>query len=159
MNCARIPMLPLLAFLASATAWPALAADQSGGTVPAVVSGAYSVTFNVNVATALPAGATITCRAQIVPNQPPFENAARPMIPVRAASGVVGVIGSKATCAVEIPFSWTVNNARSGVALSYEIDAVGGYGSLPVQVRSQQGIGASYPALGTTANLVFNVTI
>jgi len=41
-----------------------------------------------------------------------------------AAAGLATVTGSTATCVAEIPFSWTVENARGGVLLSYEIDAV-----------------------------------
>jgi hypothetical protein len=69
------------------------------------------------------------------------------------------VTGSKATCAAEIPFAWTVESARGGVVLSYEIDAVSsaGAGSLLLRSTARQGIGAALPAAGETASLSLSV--
>ena len=136
----------------------ALAADPS---TPSAVSGSYAVHFNINIASTLPAGAVIVCKARIAPNLQGLLSLALPdAAPVQTAAGVATVSGSTATCAVEIPFSWTVRNSRGGVALSYEIEAVDASGSLPVLLRatSSQGVAAAYPSTGSTANLNFNVT-
>jgi len=157
----RIRILLLLCF-----ALPFLATASAAG-VPelrgssSTVSGVYSLTFNLNIATALPAGTTITCRAQIVPNQTGAElpNQQFAPIPVKRVSGVASVTGSTANCAAEIPFSWTGMNARGGVILSYEIDAVSTSGSVPLMVKRsvQQNIPVAYPASGGSARLSFNL--
>ena len=160
MKPARIPLLLCLALLAPAAALAVGAPEHRGSTT--TVSGVYLVTFNVNIASTLPAGATIVCKAQIVPSQGGggFLNHQLAAVPVETAAGLATVTGSTATCAVEIPFSWTVNGAQSGVSLSYEIDAVSSSGSAPLLVRSsaQQGIGEPFPAAGGSASVSFNVT-
>ncbi|MDE3189004.1 MAG: hypothetical protein KGM96_15955 [Acidobacteriota bacterium] len=155
---ARSLMILLLALPAPAVGWAGLpmpcSVDAAGR--------AYVIRFNLNVASALPAGATVTCKARIVPNLPGQGNVnGQPAaVPVETATGVAAVTGSTAACAVEIPFSWTANNAPSGAVLSYEIEAVSVAGSLPVVVRSsaQQGIAVAYPGIGRTVSLSFDVT-
>jgi len=151
-------MILLLALLAPAVGWAGL---PMPGRVEAV-GRAYVIRFNLNVASTLPAGATVTCKARLVPNLPgqgnlPSQSA---VVPVETATGVAALTGSTAACAVEIPFSWTVNNTQSGAVLSYEIEAVSVSGSLPVVVRSsaQQGIAVAYPPMGGTVTLSFDVT-
>jgi hypothetical protein len=156
----RIPMLLCAALLVSA-AVPAVGAPEQRAS-STTVNGVYSITFNLNIASSLPAGTTITCRAQMVPGQGGL-NLGNPQLaatPVETAAGVATVAGSTAICAAEIPFSWTVTSAQGGVMLSYEIDAVSSSGSTPLLVRSsaRQGIGAAFPAAGETASLSFNVT-
>lgn len=127
----------------------------------ATVNGAYTVRFNLNTAPTLPAGATVTCKARIAPNSAGLENLnGQPAAPVETATGVARVRGSTAVCAVEIPFSWTVNHAQSGVLLSYEIEAVSRTGSAPLVVRRSalQGIAVVYPPPGGTAGLTVGVT-
>jgi hypothetical protein len=155
----RIPVVLLLASLVSAPAWSRPVAEHRGA--PTAVSGVYSITFNLNIESTLPANSTITCKAQIVPaganmNSFNFQYAA---IPLESASGVASVTGSTATCVVEIPFSWTVESTR-GVSLSYEVDADNAPGALPAVVRTstQQGIAESYPSSGGTSAVSFNVT-
>jgi hypothetical protein len=126
------------------------------------VSGNYSLTFNLNIASVLPAETTITCRARIVPNQAGFDpaNQQSAVIPVRTVTGLAAVTGSTAICAAEIPFSWTVMSARGGAVLSYEIDAVTSSGSFPLLIRTtgQQNIGVAFPAPGASARLNLNLT-
>ncbi|MGB8261920.1 MAG: hypothetical protein WCE75_16275 [Terracidiphilus sp.] len=160
MKSARISLLLALAALVPLAAWAGPAPGRRGGNT-ATVSGVYSVTFNLNLASTLPAGATIVCKAQIAPGgQQQFFQSQPAAVPVESAAGVAQVSGATATCAVEIPFSWTVNSSSSGVSLSYEIDAVNATGALPalVRVSGQQGVAESYPAAGGTASLSFNVT-
>jgi hypothetical protein len=156
----RIPVVLLLASLASAPAWSRPVADHRGA--PTAVSGAYSITFNLNIESTLPANSTITCKAQIVPagaNLNSF-NSQFAAVPLESAGGVASVTGSTATCVVEIPFSWTVDSSRGGVSLSYEIDADNAPGVLPAVVRTsaQQGIAETYPTSGGTSAVSFNVT-
>jgi hypothetical protein len=126
------------------------------------VSGVYSLSFNVSLASRLPAGTTITCRVRIAPNQGGFNpgNQQLAPIPVRTVAGPGEMTGSTATCAAEIPFSWTVLSVRDGAVLSYEVDAVSNSGSIPLVIRSsgQQNLGVAFPASGGSARLSFNLT-
>lgn len=158
MTRACVSMLLCSALVAPSAA---LAAVPERPSTPLAVSGAYAVQFNVNIASTLPAGAVIVCKARIAPNLQGLPSLAQPdAAPVQTATGVGAVSGSAATCAVEIPFSWTVRNAQSGVALSYEIEAVGTNGWQPALLRATplQGVAAAYPSPGTTTSLNFDVT-
>jgi hypothetical protein len=159
MNRARALMPALLVLLTPAFAWPAPPADARGAESPLAVSGSYSVSFNVNLDAVAPAGTAILCRARIAPNLPSFQNLSQKMVPVESATGVATVSGNTANCSVQIPFSWAVSDPRSGVTLSYEIDAVSGAAARPTPVRARQAIGVAYPATGGTANLVVNVRL
>jgi hypothetical protein len=155
----HISMLLCVALLASAASAAMGAPVQR--TASTIVSGVYSVIFNLDIASTLPAGTTITCRARIMPNSGPLDlgNPQLSATSVETAAGMATVTGSTATCAAEIPFAWTVESARGGVVLSYEIDAVSNSGAAPQLVRSsgRQGIGAALPAAGQTARLTFYV--
>jgi len=159
MNRIRISAFLLLASLASASGWSQSAAQHRGG-APTAVSGVYSITFNLSIASTLPANSTIVCKAQITPGIAGFGNYNAQAVPVESASGVASVSGPTATCSVEIPFAWTVETARGGAALSYEIDAINAAGSLPAVVRTsaQQGVAESYPSPGGTSSVTVNVT-
>jgi hypothetical protein len=156
----RTPLLLCVVLLASAVAQavgvPELRANSFA------VTGVYSLTFNLNLASPLPAGTTITCRAQIAPNQGRVDLRGQQSaaIPVRTVTGLALATGTTATCATEIPFSWSVSGVREGVVLSYEIDAVSTSGSIPLLVRrsAQQNIGVPFPASGGSARLNFNLT-
>jgi hypothetical protein len=156
----RIPMLLCVALLASVFASAADVPKLRGSLT--AVSGVYSLTFNLNLATQLPAGTTITCRAQVVPNQPAIDSGNRQpaVVPVRATAGQASVAGPNATCATEIPFSWTVTSERGGAVLSYEIDAVNNSGSVPLVVWSsgRQNVGLALPGFGGSTNLSFYLT-
>jgi hypothetical protein len=147
-------LLALPIFLAAA----APAASLRDESVPISVSGVYSVAFNVNLASALPAGTTLLCRAKVSPNASPFNGFSRNIFPSQA--GVAAINGSMATCWVEIPLAWTQNDTSNGAALSYEIQAVSDSGSQPAVLRAStgQGIGVAYPAAGGSAQLNVNVT-
>jgi hypothetical protein len=125
------------------------------------VSGVYSVTFHLNMASNLPAGSTILCRARIAPDQggPNLINLRPAAFPV-AAAGLVTVTGSTATCVAEIPFSWTLEGSRGGALLSYEIDAVSDAGSVPRPLvgSAPQSVGVMLPAAGGSANLDLNLS-
>lgn len=154
----RTLMLPLALLLVSAACWAA-PVDLREGAGPAAVSGLYSVTFNVNLGATVPAGSSVTCKAKVTPNSSLFENLSRGTVPVKVAAGAAAIVGNRANCSVEIPFSWMVNDPRNGVALSYEIEAVSGSGALLTAVRasSPQGIGVAYPPAGGAASVNINV--
>jgi hypothetical protein len=158
MACSRILLLLSVASLVAFAA-PSASCQEHLTTV----SGVYAVNFNVRIASTLPAGTTITCRAQIVPGQgaPGFLNQQWNAYPVGTAAGLAAVTGSTATCAAEIPFSWTVTSGQNGVMLSYEIDAVTSSGSATMLVRRSalQGISAAFPVSGGSASLSFNVAL
>ena len=131
------------------------------------VSGVYVVTFNLRIDSTLPAGTTITCRARIVPSQGgsqgdlDLRNQQFAAFPVGTAVGRAAVTGAMATCAAEIPFSWTVTSGQGGVMLSYEIDAVTTSGSAPMLLRrsASQGISTTFPASGGSTSLSLNVAL
>jgi hypothetical protein len=160
MSPIRTPLLLCVALLTSASALAAGIPELRGS--PTTVSGVYSLTFNVRIASTLPAGTTITCRARIAPNQGGIDlrNQQLSAIPLGTVTGLASVSGPTAICAEEIPFSWTLLSARGGVVLSYEIDAVSSSGSNPLLVRSSgpQNVGVAYPAPGGRASVSFNLT-
>lgn len=157
---ARVHISLLLCF-ALLTVQNALAASVPGNSGRlTTVSGVYSITFHLNIASKLPAGSTITCRARIAPDQEGLSLMnSRPTAFPAAAVGLATVTGSTAICVAEIPFSWTVEGAPSGVVLSYEIDAAGYAGSAPVVMASsaRRSVGAAFPATGGNANLNVNL--
>lgn len=152
----RISRLLCFALLASAAA-----SAQENHNSPVAVSGVYSVTFNLSILSTLPARTTMTCKAEIAPGQggSGLGNPHPAQGPVETAAGLAVVTGPKATCAVKIPFAWTVTGAQGGVVLSYEIDAVSHSGAAPLLVRSsaRQGISTPFPAAGGNASLSFNL--
>ena len=152
MKRARIFML-LSAVLATASA--AIGQQQPASVMS--VSGVYSVTFNVNIASALPADTTITCRAQIAPNSSGLGlvNLGHAVTP--AAAGLATVSGSRATCAAEIPFSWTLTAANGALTVRYQIDAVSRSGA--ILSSAPQSVNTVLPADGGSANLRVNATI
>jgi len=108
MSPIRTPLLLCVALLTSAAALAAGVPELRGS--PTQVSGVYSLTFNVRIASTLPAGTTITCRARIAPNQGAIDlrNQQIPAIPVGTSTAQVSITGPTATCAEEIPFSWSM---------------------------------------------------
>jgi hypothetical protein len=154
MRCKHIPVFVLLALLVTVTALAAPAPEHRGA--PTAVSGTYSVTFTLNIASTLPASAAITCKVQVAP----IQSLEQMVPPTESATGIATFTGSSGTCAVEIPFSWTLSSPKQEAALSYEIDAFNAQGSLPAVVRTslQQGIAVPLPASGGTASVALNVT-
>lgn len=156
MSRIRFPSLLCIALLTSAFAQAAGVPDLRGS--PTTISGVYSLTFNLNLATELPAGTTITCRARVTPNQGGID--LRNRQPAMAPVATAAVNGSRATCAAEIPFAWSVTNERGGAMLSYEIDAVNNSGPIPLMVWSsgRQNVDLALPGFGGGTNLSFNLT-
>ena len=156
----RISLLLCLALLATAAS--AAAGTLEERDAPTAVSGIYSVTFNLSILSTLPTNSTITCRARIESNQAGRNLRNQPLAAASAQTvGLAAVTGSTAICAAEIPFSWTVANAAGGAVLSYEIDVVSHAGGAPLLLKrhARQGISATLPAPGGSANLRFNVVL
>jgi len=151
----RIPLLLCIALLAAVAA-PAADGPELRST-SATVSGVYSVTFNLSIASRLPAGTTISCRAQLVPftGGQALLNPRVAALPAKTATGLTMVTGSTATCATEIPFSWTAASARGGVVLNYEIDAVSSSGGALIVHKT---LGVALPASSGNASLSLNLT-
>jgi hypothetical protein len=143
-------------------AWTAVGAaglpQPRGGLI--AVSGVYSVTFHLNLASVLPTGSILTCRARLapIPRRLDLRNEQLGAMPV--AAGQTGVTGSTATCAAEIPFAWTVTRPPDGVELFYEIEAVSLQGAAPILLRTsaQQRLSAAFPAACGSAHLTLNLT-
>jgi hypothetical protein len=151
----RISLLLCLALLASAVA----SAQKDRGN-PTAVSGVYSVTFNLSILSTLPTETTMTCQAQIAPHPGVgLGNRRQALGPVETAAGIAAITGPKATCAVKIPFAWTVTGMLNGVVLSYQIDAVSHAGPAPLLIRSsaRQNISAPFPVQGGNTSLSFNL--
>jgi hypothetical protein len=155
----HVPLLLCFALLASATEAAAGTVEERANST--TVSGVYSVTFNLNILSTLPAGTMITCRVQIAPNQGGLDPRNRQLAaPPVAAVGRVAVNGPKATCAAEIPFAWTVTGAQGGVLLRYEIEAVSGSEALPlVRSSARQNVSVAFPTSGGSTNLSLNVAL
>ncbi|MGD0801560.1 MAG: hypothetical protein ABR906_09610 [Terracidiphilus sp.] len=153
----RIPLL-CFALLAPLVALAANVPEERGA---ATVSGVYSVTFHLRLASMLPAGSTITCRARIQPNpvglDPRYPQVA--VEPVMGA-GLAAVTGSTATCAAEIPFAWTLTSFQGGVVVSYEIDAISSSGGTPMQApgSAARTVAAAFPASGGSSSLTLNLS-
>ena len=130
---------------------------------PVTVRGAYTLHFQVSLASALPDGATVTCKARIAPQtaRPGGEyDEGRDQAQPVTATGVGTVNGTLANCAVEIPFAWSVANARAGVRLSYQIVAVSVAGRETAGVRTgaREQLALAYPPEGGRTNLDVNLT-
>ena len=122
------------------------------------VSGSYLITFNLTLASSLPANTPVVCKAAITPLV--REQAGGVSLPVESAASLAVMSGGQATCAVEIPFAWNLPAASPGVALSFEIDGLSAAGPVPVVVRSsrQEGMQQPYPSPGGAAMVQLNVT-
>ncbi len=122
------------------------------------VSGSYLITFNLTLASSLPANTPVVCKAAITPLVQ--EQGVGVSLPVESAASLAVVSGGQGTCTVEIPFAWNLPTASPGAALSFEIDGLSAAGPVPVLLRSsrQQGIQQPYPSPGGAAMVQFNLT-
>jgi hypothetical protein len=105
----------------TASAWAA----PAEGNAPAAVYSSF-VELRLNIASSLPAGSILTCKAEIVPGT--FDEPDRGFAFFGRASGATTLRettispGAAALCTLEIPFSWTGNRAPRTLILRYEID-------------------------------------
>ena len=146
-------LLGLLPLTAAASATSPV--DSRIPSTQATISGVYSVTFHANEATPVPAGATLICKARIVPNLSSGENLnAQPA--AASAMGRASGPGSTAECSLEVPFSWYAEPAHNAAALSCEVDAISASGAT-MRVITQQAIAIPYPPQGTTAHVSLTI--
>jgi hypothetical protein len=121
------------------------------------VSGSYVVTFNVDLGAGAQPSAPVICKARIAPNSPAFRGIEERTIPVAAWEGAGAAMGRTATCSVQIPFYWAVDNLSGGVALSCQIETVSSGGAR--EVRARQNTAVPSPGAGGRATLLVNVTL
>lgn len=133
------------------------AQEPAATQAPVKMNGAYTLHFELNLASALPDGSTIACKVRIVPQDRSVP--AGLAAPAETATGTGTASGTLANCAVEIPFAWSVGNARSRVRLSYEIVAVAMVGPAPAEVRASPTVemAVAYPPEGGVENLSVNM--
>ena len=155
MRILQVLRILAVAMLAVAAGAPLCAQSPRAATS---VSGAYRITFNLTVASTLPANSTLVCKAAITPIVRASDGSLQPM-PLETVATLARISGGTAVCAVEIPFAWTIPDASSGADLSFEIDAVNPNGTAPALWRTsvQQGIPVAYPPSGGAASLTFNL--
>jgi hypothetical protein len=151
----RIPLLLCIALLAPVAASAADSPELRSTST--TVSGVYAVTFNLSIVSRLPTGTTISCRAQLVPSSggQTLLNPRLAALPAKTATRLTMITGSTATCAAEIPFSWTAASARGGAVLNYEIDAVSRSGDALI---AQKTLGVALPASGGNTSLSLYLT-
>jgi hypothetical protein len=151
----RILRILAVAMLAVTAGSPLCAQSPRATTA---VTGAYRITFNLTVASSLPASSTLVCKAAITPILRSSDGSIQ-SLPLETVATQARISRGTAVCAVEIPFSWTLPDASTGADLSFEIDAVNPNGSAPALWRTsfQQGIPVAYPPSGGAASLTFNL--
>lgn len=100
------------------------AAPDAAGTK---VSGTYSVTFDITLATSFAKGTPIYCSISLTQNSG-AEPSSLYQLPIRyeSAATTAKVSGSTATCVVNLPYSWTVPSGAgvyNSASLSYTVTA------------------------------------
>ena len=166
MRRGQFTLLPWLALLAFPAVW--IVATDLGATdletrnsppsreaAQVAVSGVYTLRMHLHLPATLPPGAALLCKARVTPNAPPPRGFPA-LLPTEQAIYATRA-GSNANCEIPIPFSWVVENATSGAALSYEIDAAAAVGAQPAPIRSQQGIRLGYPPPGAATSLELEI--
>jgi hypothetical protein len=134
-------------FCMTCPAW----ATHAEGNAPAAPLSPW-VQFRFAIASSLPAGSILTCKAEIVPSPNVFGNGAAP---IAAASARTILRGASAICALEIPFSWTGNRASRALALRYEIDAATPAGGVVLQRGLSPAVSLASSPAGPVVNLNF----
>ena len=112
-------LLSLVLLARTAASAAGLPLDTSAA--PIAVSGVYSVTFHLNLAPRLcqPGSILDLPGAHGADSQEVLTCGIEQLGATPVAAGQASVTGSTATCAAEIPFSWTVTSPPGGVALFY----------------------------------------
>ncbi len=127
---------------------------------PIAISGVYSVVFHVNLASTLPAGSILTCRARMAPIPGGVDLRNQMLSATPVALGQTRLTGSTAACTAEIPFSWTVTSPPNAVELFYEIEVVNLQGVAPTLLRSSapQQTNAAFLITNSFPDLTLNLT-
>ena len=139
-----------------------MASSGSPLAAAATYGGKLVFTFTISVKSTVPTTDNITCRATASILDTPVTVG---ILTVTQETGAVTATrsGSKATCTIPIPYSWTlVNGPTDQMSLSYGISFGPGVAApSPLLSRSSgQGLGNfAIPANGTTTNLAVAATI
>lgn len=137
-------LLALYALGLCGTGWaatPDVSSRESGGMVV--------IHFDVSLPASLPPGASILCRARVVPDGPAEPGDGDGQV----VTAMGNRRGSMADCAVEMPVWRRLRDGDSGAQLSYEVDALvssGGAASV-VQVAAEQGVAVTPEQTGGAA--------
>lgn len=134
---------------------PVWAAPAEGNAPTTVFSSFVELRFNI--ASSLPAGSILTCKAEIVPGV--FDELDRGFASFGSASstttlrGTTIPPGTAGLCALEIPFSWAGNRAPRTLMLRYEIVSPAG------RVLLQKGLSSRLPLVPSPAAQIVNLNI
>ena len=111
-------------------ATPDVSSRESGGVVV--------IRFDVSLPASLPPGASILCRARVMPNGRAEPGGSEAQ--VVTAMGIRH--GSMADCAVEMPVWRQLRDGDGGAQVSYEVDALvsSGRAASVVRVAAEQGV-------------------
>src|SRR5882724_6319915 len=134
-----------------------MASNDTIAAAAAVFGGKLTFNFTITVTSALPAADVITCTAEasvldVAAGNPIIEEAE-----TKATRS-----GTTATCAVTIPYSWSLTSASTDrMSLSYVIGGTGTTVATALPSRlSSQGLGSfAIPANGTTSTFTVKATI
>jgi hypothetical protein len=125
--------------------------SNSAETPATVSSGKFVVSFTITVSSAIAASAKIACiaNATVVETSIAFET-------IETADVIATRSGSTATCTVNIPYSWNLENPSDDqVILSYEISApaeAAATASFPQRMAQGWIANIPVPANGATTN-------
>jgi hypothetical protein len=134
----RTRIIACLVFLLFAARAAAAPPDTSRIPAAEPSSAVLALSFQLSIATPLPAGVTLVCRARMVPSFPAGDPRNTQPAATRSATG--------SQCALEIPYSWS-GDAVPAVSLEYEIDAVSSAG-IVVQTLVRNTIELATPPRG-----------
>ncbi len=137
---------------------PTPAAIASDATAAATIFGGKLVfNFTITVTSALPAADAITCSAQTS-----VVDLGAGIVLLEQAAAQATRSGTTATCAVTIPYSWSLTTAATDkMSLTYFINGAGTTAATALPSRlSSQGLGSfAIPANGVTSTFTVKATI
>ena len=134
-----------------------MASNNAIGAAATIFGGKLTFNFTITVTSALPATDVITCSASASVLDLTVGNAIIEQATTKATRS-----GTTATCAVTIPYSWSlVSAATDMMSLNYVIGGNGATTATALPFRlSSQGLGSfAIPANGTTSTFTVKATI
>ncbi len=138
------PVLCAVAFGVSAAAF----AQESENALPPVApsTGKFVFTFTVTVSSTVPNHGVVACTAFANVNESSGQNIQQ------MASGIATPSGGKATCTVNMPYSWALATPGSDkIILSYKVELIYGY-----QITASNGTAiVTTPVSGDKVNANF----
>jgi len=115
-------VFPLLCAVVFAVCAPASAQEAEAVPAVAATTGKFVFTFTVTVSSTVPKNGVVVCTAFASVAESSGQNIQQHAI------GIVTPSGGKATCTVNMPYSWALATASTDkVALSYKVEVDYGY--------------------------------